>query len=96
MRRDHPIEIGHRPRHFNGSACRLGTAIMGLAQTPDSSLVLVLEQQHLMDDRDPVRDLNLCQGIADAFTDVLRMRCFSSQDNSQANHCLKWRLAISS
>ncbi len=76
--------------HLRHGQCRLGgfgTTIMLAAQAAHARLRFVLQQQHLMDHRHLVLQLNLYQRLADRFADVRGVDGFASQDDAEADDC---------
>ncbi len=80
-------QIPHHSRHGQRRSRRFGPAVMVRSEATGGGLLAVLQQQHLVNDRDFVLELELRQGVADRFADVLGMGGGASQDHSQAKDC---------
>ena len=77
-----PSKEPHRPRHFDGGVGGFLASVVRLAEAPDFGLLFVLQEQDLVNDRDVVSHLNVGEGMADSFSDMLGVGCLTAQDDA--------------
>ena len=62
------------------------------AQTTRFGLLDVFQEQNLVDQGNPALNLDLSQGMANSFSDMLRMGCFATYNHAQTNDRRESRL----
>src|SRR5436190_15736272 len=77
--------LPHHPRHLQRRLRRFGAAVVFRAEAADARVLFFLEQEHAMNNRDLVLDLNLREGMRHTPTDVLRMTGFALENNTETN-----------
>src|ERR1044071_10172915 len=79
--------------HLQGGPGRLQPAIVLSAQATRARLFLLVEHKDSVNDRNPLLDLNLGQGVRHSPADVLGVAGLALENDSQANDGRKGRQA---
>ena len=77
--------LTHHARHLQGGLRDFSSAIVFRAEAADARMLFFLEQVNTMNDRDLVLNLDLCERMRHAPTDVLGVAGFALENNAQAN-----------
>ena len=80
----------HDSRHLNGCSSSFDTSVLTGVQASLPGLLYILEQQNLMNHRQRVLNLQLCQGTTHRLTNILSVGGFTAKDDAKAENCINW------
>ena len=76
-------------RHHDGVSSTLCSFVAKLATTSFLSLFQIVGCEETIDDRNVLRSIEMCDAISDTLTDVIEMRCLTTNHTAENDDSIK-------
>ena len=81
----HSLHFSHHPGHGQRCPRRFGTPIVFLAEAAHAGVLFFFKDEHRMNDRNVVMNLDLCQRVRHAPANMLRVTGLALKNDAKAN-----------